>query len=324
LTVRASSLAVLFVAAVAYSPACASAGWTFPSAYHVPPSPDHEHNTTFHASLSFINDTPAVNGSAENGTGTNGTGTNGTGTNGTGTNGTGTNLTVNVTSCQLVIEPQDNRSTAPSARLNMTREGASNDFRLTLGPWPPGAEILYHYEADLSNGTVLRSNSSWVRTPDLLAVDWHFSLDEAARLARELGRPLMIFVYSGFAQTTRQIDADVFARPAVIGLSAGFVCLRIDNETAPSFSLEHRLRRLPALVFVNASTGNETAKLENPFEGELVEKQMRYVLGKGPKPSVEPWNGPGYRVESIALGAALVAGPVAMVVLLRLGKRKAR
>jgi hypothetical protein len=147
-------------------------------------------------------------------------------------------------------------------------------------------------------------------------------MEEANRQAQELGRPLMVFVYSGFAQTTRQIDENVFARPGVIGLSAGFVCLRIDNETSPGFSLGHRLRELPTLVFVNATTGNESARLDDPFDGLLVEKEMRYLLGKGPKPSVEPWNGPQYRLEAIALGAALVAGPVAMFVLLRFGSKR--
>jgi len=329
-------LAVLLVAASAFLQPCASAGWTIEDAYHLPLAPDHEQATTFHASVSFVNDTAGVNGSATNGTGTNGTGTNGTGTNGTGTNGTGTNgtgtngtgtngtgtnLTVNVTACNLVIEPQGNRSGARFAQFNMRREGMSNEFWLTLGPWAPGTELLYHYEANLSNGTIIRSNSSWVRTPDLLAVNWHYSLSESFRLARELGRPLMVLVYSGFAHTTRWLDENL-SRPGVIGLSAGFVCLRIENETSPGFGLEHGLRRLPALVFVNASTGNESARLENPFNGPLVEKEMRYLLGMGPRPSVEPWSGPQYRVEAIALGAALVAGPVAMYALLRFGKRR--
>jgi hypothetical protein len=314
-------LAALLLMAVMLSPASAVADWAFTDAYHLPPAPDHEHKTTFYAAVRYINDTAAMNSS--NGTGTNGTGTNGTGTNGTGTNGTGINLTVNVTSCHMVIEPQDNRSIGPIARLNMTQEGAPDDFRLTLGPWPPGAEILYHYEANLSNGTVIRSNSSWVRTPDLLTVGWHYSLDEAIRIARELGRPLLVLVFSGFAQTTRQLDEKVFARPGVIRSSAGFVCLRIDNETSPGFSLEHGLRRLPAIVFVNATTGNETARLENPFDGSWVENEMQYLLGNGEKPTVAIWNGPQYRIEAIALGSVLVAGPVVVFLLLRFAKHRA-
>ena len=319
-------LAVLLVAALTIFPPCVSAGWSFSAAYHDPLAPDTEHRTTFTASLGFINETAEGEGSAGNGTGTNGTGTdgagaNGTGTNGTGTNGTGTNPTVNVTACRLVIEPQDNRSAAPIARHDMLREGSSNDFSLTLGPWPAMTEILYHYEANLSNGTIIRSNSSWVRTPDLLAVAWHHEYDEAGRTAQGLGRPLMVLAYSGYAQTTRQLDEKVFTRPGVLALSAGFVCCRIDNETAPEFSLEHGLGRLPVLVFVNATTGKELARLENPFDGALVEKEMRYLLGKGPRPSAAEPGGPQYRLEALAIGTALVAGPVAMYALLRLKKR---
>ena len=351
LPAKARFLAFLLVASVACFQPCASAAWTIKDAYHFPPSPDHEQVTTFHASVSFVNDTAGVNGSAENGTGTNGTGTNGTGTNGTGTNGTGTNgtgtngtgtngtgtngtgtngtgtngtgidQTINVTSCQLVIEPQDNRSVASLARLEMTREAATNDFRLSLGPWPPGTEVLYHYEANLSNGTVIRSNSLWVRTPDLLGMKWHYSLSESLQLAQDLGRPLMVLVYSGYAPTTRRLDENL-SRPGIIALSAGFVCCRIDNELSRDFSLEHNLTRLPVLVFVNATTGNETARLENPFDQQRVEKQMRYILGEGPRPPTDPADVPRYRAEAIALGAVLVAGPVAMYALLRFGKRR--
>jgi len=327
LPVRGRFLAVLLVAASTICPSCASAGWGFSAAYHDPLAPDTEHTTTFTASLRFINDTDGGNGSAGNGTGTNGTQTNGTGTNGTGTNGTGTNLTVNVTSCRLVIEPQDNRSAAPIARIDMLREGSSNDFVLALGPWPAGTEILYHYEAELSNGTIIRSNSSWVRTPDLLAMKWHYLPDDAIRLAQELGRPLLVLVYSGYAQTTRRLDDSVFARPGVIALSAGFVCCRIDDETMPEFRRQYEDPMtnshidLPALLFINATTGNITARLENPFDGALVEKEMRYLLGKGPRPSVAEPSGPQYRLETLTLGTALVVGPVALYALLRLKKR---
>ena len=326
MTVGRSFSAVTVLVLVLVIPAGARGGWTFSDARHSPQVPDHEHNLTFQASVRYLDDSAVVNGSTGNGTGTNGTGTNGTGTNGTGTNGTGTNgtdlnRTSTVESCHLVLEPPDNRSRAPPVRYRMHRQGAGDDYWLSLGPWPPGTELPYHFEANLSNGTLLRSNTSWARTADLLAVAWHHSFEEAAGLSRSLGRPMMVLVYSGFAQTNRFLDENL-SRPSIVGLSAGFVCLRIDNETSPGFGREHGLGRLPVLLFFNA-TGNETARLENPFDSARVEKVMRHLLGKGPKIAAGPVEGPDYRFEAAALGAALTFGPLAMYAMLRRQKRRA-
>ncbi|MBM4248388.1 MAG: hypothetical protein FJ149_02950 [Euryarchaeota archaeon] len=315
--------ALLALVAVGLSPVPASGALGFTAAGHSPQAPDHETFTTFHATIGLVNDTYIVDGNATNGTATNGTGTNGTATNGTGTNGTGTNVTINVTACQLVLETGGGRGAAAEARHNMTRSGPLNDFVLSAGPWPPGTEVPYRFEATLSNGTVIRSNSSLVRTPELLAIKWHRSAEDAAPLARGLGRPLMVLVYSGFDRAIRSVDGSL-SGPSIIDLSAALVCVRIDNETSPSFGREHHLGRLPVLLFLNATTGNETGRVADPRNGALVEKQMRHVLGLGPAPRPAEGEAHGYRLEALALGAALVAGPVALLVRLRMKKRLER
>jgi hypothetical protein len=385
-SVGAGIPAAVLLAVFLACPPPASAGWTFTDARHSPMAPDHETNTTFFATVGFVNSTAGVNGSAgngtgqngtmtngtgtngtgtngtgrdgsgtnetgtngtgtngtgTNGTGTNGTGTNGAGTNGTGTNGTGTNATGqngtgqppegNVTSCFLVIEPRDNRSAKPLARLGMYRRGPSNDFTLTLGPWPPGTELAYHFEANLSNGTQVRSNTSWVRTPDLLAIPWHNDFEEALRVSRELRRPMMVLVYSGLAPTTQYVDENL-SRPSIVALSAGLVCCRVNDDLSPAFRLayedpgaqNHSRKRwsLPVLVFINGTTEKALARLDYPFDVSLVEKEMRFILGKGPDPAPPADYGPDYRLPAAVMGAVLALGPVAMYIQLRRAKKR--
>ena len=301
---------VLVLGALTVSLPTASAGWAFTAAYHLPLSPDHEHNSTFHASLAFFNDTAGVNGSATNGTGANGTG-----------NQTAGDRTVNVTACHLVIEPSTNSPHARTSVYNMTPDGSSNNFTITSGPWPPGNEFQYHFEANLSDGTVIVSNSSWHRTPVLIDILWHDSPDEAARLARDLDRPLMVLVYSDLDHGTRQLYDDVFNRSAVVSLSSDFVCLRVSNDSNPEFGLDNHVRRLPSILFFNATTGKERDRLEKPIGGPLLQAEMKYILGMGQRPPVPASSGPGYRPEAVALGAVLVGGPAALFIALR---RRAR
>jgi hypothetical protein len=316
---RRAVAVVLVLAGMALSPATASADWGFTAAYHLPLSPDHEHNTTFRASVNFID------GTGTNKTGTNGTGTNGTGLNGTASNGTGNQTAgkqnLDVTACNLVIEPSTNSSRARPSVFNMTRNGGSDDFTITLGPWPPGNEFLYHFEANLSDGTVMVSNSSWHRTPVLLDMLWHDSLDEAVRLAKDLNRPLLVFVYSDLDHDTRDMYERVFNLSGVLSLSAGFVCLRMNNDTHPDFGIDHHVRRVPSVLFLNATTGEERDRLEKPISGPTLEKEMKYVLGTGHRPAAIGSPGPGYRLEAVALGGTLLVGPAVLFIALR---RRAR
>lgn len=328
-------------------PAWSAVGeWAISRTGNSPLQPDHEQRTTFTVSLHELNATPP-NGTEGNGTGGNGTGrwspperpggrdnstgndtgtnqTNGnyTGTNQTGTNGTGTNQTngtvnVTVTGVQLVMGNGTNIT-----RTNMSRINGTWNYTVTLGPWPPGHEFCYTYEANLSNGTVLRTNVSWLRTPELLSISWHQSFEEARALSSELGRPLMLYIYSDLLPDCRRMDEGALSSSAVISLSDRFVCARLSNDTTPSLGTSLGIRRLPAVVFFNSTSGNETDRFYGSVSGRALAGEMNYILKGGKRPSLAEHPVPEFRLEVTLLGASLIVAPLAMYLYFRFQKNR--
>lgn len=293
----------------------ASGEWEFSAACSSPSSPDHERATTFYVSFIWRDGT---GNQTENGTGNQTGGGEGNQTgeqNATGnnnTNATGPNITVNITGVQVVLGVNSGHPRTVEQRFELERAPGTNNYTTRQGPWAPGVELAYHFEAFLSNGAVIRSNESRTRTPDITEFIWHDSYDEAAGLAVSLGRPLLVFVYSDLDHSSDYMFSGPFQVGEAIALSAGFVCLRVSADADPALARQLNASSTPCLVFMNASTGRTLDRIPTGFDGETLVKEMRYILHKGPRPTR-----PGPFIADtviglMILGLVLVAGSASM------------
>jgi len=289
----------------------ASGEWSFMEAYSSPSSPDHEQATTFFASFAWRNGTGNQTGDGD-GNQTGGGEGNQTGeqntTGNNNTNATGPNITVNITSVQVVLGVNSSHPRAVEQRFVLAQAPGTDNFSVGAGPWAAGTEFVYHFEAFLSNGTVLRSVDSWLRTPDLIELRWHDSYEEAAGLARSLGRPLLVFVYSDLDHTSEYMLSGPFRDAEALALSEYFVCLRVSADAGPAMARQLNASSTPCLVFMNASTGRTLDRVSKTFDGDTLVKEMRYILHKGPRPAR-----PGPFITDtviglMMLGLVLVAG----------------
>ena len=303
------------VATTAILSAGASGDWELAGTSIYPFEPDHESCTVFTAAFALRNSTGEGGQQGGNGTG-NGTGP---GTNGTG-NQTG-NITVNITSVDMVIGGDPDWSGPAQGRWPMSRAGGTDTYSVRLGPWAPGEEFPYHFEGSLSNGTVLRTNGSWFRTPEVFAIRWHDSYPEAMELARSLGRPLLLFVYSNMDHTieymllnrTAPWHSGPFCNNATVALSPSFVCLRVDADADRALAAHLGAGETPCLIFLNATTNRTLEKISGPFGNATLIGMMKYVLGIGPRPPGERPFIADIVIQTAALALTLTAGSVLML-----------
>ncbi len=288
----------------------ASAGWAFVEAGHRPLSPDHEDVVTFTVRLVLVNDTSGGAGN-ESGGGSEGDG------NETGPGGGGDGATTNVTvsSARLLI---GNESALRAVNMTLlSSDNISAEFSTSLGPLSPGEELFYRFEATLSNESVVLSNGSWVRAPELASVKWHRNTTRAMELARALGRPVLLLIYDEMDPSLRELEEGPLREPAVLELSARFVCARASISEDPGLAGLYGLGSLPGLVFINASTGETLGKITGVPPGAELAAEMRRVLGPGPKAQIPMEGGLDYRILFLALSLTLVVGTGALWTRLR-------
>jgi len=297
--------------------------WEFTGVSIDPMEPDHERTTLFKVRMVFRGGTGNGQQTGDNGTG------NGTGT---GLNGTGNqtvNSTVNITSVEMVTGGGPDWTGPGESRHMMSRANGTDEFSILLGPWAPGEELPFHFEAAMSNGSVLVSNESWLRTPNVLAFRWHDSFSEAARLAASLGRPLLVFVYSNMDRTIEYMLPDraepwrsgPFCHRTAVALSPSFVCLRVDADIDPALAARFGAKGTPCIVFFNATSNRTIERVTGPFGNATLVDEMRYVLGTGPKPSKPGPFVADVVAQTVILAVTLTAGSVLMLYYYLMKKR---
>jgi len=305
------SASVLFViAATTMLVGAAQGEWVFTKASIDPREPDHERATTFIVTLEDKNGTGSGQQGAGNGTGG-------------GQNGTGNQtaaVTVNITSVELVIGNSSNTTGQAESRHILSRANGTDGFWVRLGPWAPGEEFPFHFEAALSNGSVLGTNESWLRTPDVLAFRWHDSLSEATDIAASLGRPLLVFIYSNMDHSLEYMLPNAnaslsgpFCNDAAVALSPEFVCLRVDADSDPGLAARFGADATPCLVFINATSNKTLDRLSGQFGNATLIGEMRYILRKGPRPSRPGPFVADIVIETAALAITLTAGSALML-----------
>ena len=309
---RALVLALTVLTAV---PQARGAGWAFAGASHEPPAPDHEQSVLFTARVELLNETE---GGAGNGTTPGGNETGNETENGGGAgNWTGGNETnVTVLGVRLIIGPAGMEEVHNMTPVELDPDNRSAAYAIALGPFAPGQELPYRFEALLSNGSGIRSNLSWLRVQDIVEVKWHRSLQEALGLAEFLGRPLLVLVYDPFRGSRMGLE-EALSDPRVLSLSARFVCVELSSADDPSLPSKYGIRNLPGVVFLNASTGAVVERVEGNLSGRELARAMESALGvhRAGEPGPDPYI--VYRLSALALSLSLVAGLAALLALLR-------
>lgn len=84
------------------------------------------------------------------------------------------------------------------------------------------------------------------------SIAWADSFDEAEKIARETGKPLMLDFTAEWCGICRQMDKVFWTRADVVELSKEFVSVKIDGEKFPLIADKFSVRVYPTVVFADA------------------------------------------------------------------------
>ena len=94
------------------------------------------------------------------------------------------------------------------------------------------------------------------------AIQWHNAPDRALTVARELGRPVLIYFQSPNCGYCRKMERDSWSDPTVTrSVMEGFVPLKIDGEQNPAWLDRFGINGFPSVV-VLSSTGEVKLRVE--------------------------------------------------------------
>jgi thioredoxin-like negative regulator of GroEL len=122
------------------------------------------------------------------------------------------------------------------------------------------------------------------------AIHWHTGLDEAAAVARETGRPMLIDFWADWCAACNAMDAQVYPDGRVILAMSRIVAVRIDADRKTDLMRRFRVEGLPTLVYTD-SHGNELYR----FVGVLNASDMAQLLTELPV-DIERINSLGRRI----------------------------
>ena len=93
--------------------------------------------------------------------------------------------------------------------------------------------------------------------PDAVAdVRWHASVDEAARVAQPVNRPIMIDFVADWCAACKVMEKDVYQTSDFERAAEPFVLVRVDADHRTDLSLKYKIATLPSVLFTD-SQGNE-------------------------------------------------------------------
>jgi thiol-disulfide isomerase/thioredoxin len=83
-------------------------------------------------------------------------------------------------------------------------------------------------------------------------IAWSNNFEEAEKIAKETGKPLMLDFTAEWCSICRQMDRVFWTRAEVIELSKDFVNIKIDGEKFPQIADRFGVRGYPTVVFADA------------------------------------------------------------------------
>jgi hypothetical protein len=151
-------------------------------------------------------------------------------------------------------------------------------------------------------------------------------------LARALGRPLLVFIYSDMDHTieymlpnrTDPSKSGRFCNDAIVALSPSFVCLRVDRDADPAIAAMFGANETPCTILLDATASRTLYRVSGPFRNGTLMGEMKHVLGFGPRPPGQKPFVADIVIETAALALALTTGSGLMLLYYLKKKRTGR
>ena len=82
-------------------------------------------------------------------------------------------------------------------------------------------------------------------------INWLTNLDEATKLARETGKPLLYDFTAKWCGPCRRMDRDFWPRADVAELAKNFVCVKVDYDLEKGLRSKYKISAIPNVVFTD-------------------------------------------------------------------------
>ncbi len=220
----------------------------------------------------------------------------------------------------------------PPRTVDATRERPSANWHVSLGPFPPGTRIAVEARARIADDLASNNSTSGrmggntsipaggvtqslaplvVRVPQVTAPLWHQGSVATARLAQELGRPMVLLSCRPTQWGCQHLRTEVFAQPALLRWTGAVVLGTVDPDQEPTFARVHAIITQPTLLALEPG-GNETDRVVGSPTAETSAAFVARAGGHGlPAPAV-PTPDQTLPQEVLVFGASTVLALAAL------------
>lgn len=84
-------------------------------------------------------------------------------------------------------------------------------------------------------------------------VQWHSSLPDAMKIAKEAKKPLMVDFFSDRCGWCKVLDQKTYSNPEVRACAEKFVSVKVDLGREPLAGTQYRVTGLPTILFMNGA-----------------------------------------------------------------------
>ena len=105
-------------------------------------------------------------------------------------------------------------------------------------------------------------------------ITWLTNINEATKLARETGKPLLLDFTAKWCGPCKRMDSEFWPRADVAGLAKQFVCVKVDYDVEKDLRAKYRVNAIPNVVFTDPWGRGLLGQLgfSARTEGEIFEK----------------------------------------------------
>lgn len=117
-----------------------------------------------------------------------------------------------------------------------------------------------------------------VRAPG--EIDWMPSYDEALRVAKAEGRPVLVDFYTTWCEWCERMDADTYGDTTVARfLNEHFVSAKVDAEAHPDLADRHSIMGYPTVVILSPD-GREVGRIVGYLGPERFKQSLEDTLNR--------------------------------------------
>jgi thiol:disulfide interchange protein len=114
-------------------------------------------------------------------------------------------------------------------------------------------------------------------------INWLDNLDKGLALAKTSNKPVMVDFYADWCGWCKKLDKTTYSDPRVIDGSAGFVCVKVNTDTADGkYSTKYGVQGLPTIVFLS-SKGEVLDKVVGYSDAESFYLTMKKIFSPAAK-----------------------------------------